>query len=853
MIYEFKSSTIPPLKQIGGKAKGLMESTHAGLPVPEGLVLSVDFFQEWLDEVKSSKAWANFLENTTKEECELIAETIGKLRFTPRQKDKLSEHLLNLPGNVFSTRSSSPEEDLEGTSFAGMYETYLGVSREDVEAFVLKTFASCFDYRVMGYKKQNNIPLENTAIAVVIQRQIQSDVSGVAFSLNPLNNAYDEVVINASFGLGEAIVSGMVTPDTYVVDKVSSIILDSKVNRKDIAIRLTNEGEITKEKNTNPDAKALTDEQIIELSDLACRVEEYNGKPMDTEWAIEAGSLFLLQARPITTHIPLFPEMLTEPGKNKELYMDFLLVTQGFSESMSTLGIDIWAKMVHIGNGLPRGKDGILWAIHGRHYMSMSHLMRVSPAMLKTFSSHDEPTKRIFSDLDESQFTHGKTPGKLKGFLWKTVKHMVPLYAGSALEGVFNSQAALEDYQEASQQVSDFMYKELGISDKPFSVLVDQALDGFAELIKEVGGVLTAASLAKWEIERLFRKREETKDLIVSLAMNLPNNPVAEMSKLMLIVASSPEFIATETSDEFEHRLENKGYTPEFTALYEEYIHRFGCRGVKEIDIATPRLSENISHIFDALKQIDVHDNAALHVQKRSDEAYEQLHRIAKDIGKEKKFVKLAKTYRDTMGYRDHPKYMYVVAVGLLRQKALQLGEQWVASGRLEQPEQIFNLSVEQLAQAENDQSLEILPLVKENIAPYEAVAQVKDWPRIIDSRGKIYRAFPDAKEGEIAGQAISPGLIKGRAKVLLDPYEKTINKGEILVCKASEPSWAPIFINASGVVMEVGGPLQHGAIIAREYGLPCVSSVYNATSIIKDGDLIEVDGSNGIVRVIDE
>lgn len=130
-------------------------------------------------------------------------------------------------------------------------------------------------------------------------------------------------------------------------------------------------------------------------------------------------------------------------------------------------------------------------------------------------------------------------------------------------------------------------------------------------------------------------------------------------------------------------------------------------------------------------------------------------------------------------------------------------------------------------------------------------VSHIKDWPRIIDSRGKIYRAFPEAKDDEIIGEAIAPGVIRGRAKVLLDPYEKSLNKGEILVCKASEPSWAPVFINASGVVMEVGGSLQHGAIIAREYGLPCVSSVYDATKTIKDGDMIEVDGSNGIVRMV--
>lgn len=850
MIYEFNTTKIPALNQVGGKAKALIESTNAGFPVPEGMVLSVDFFQEWLTEIKLSNEWKIFLEDRTKENCDKIVAKAKNLAFTAFQKTALEKHLPHLSGNIFSVRSSSPKEDLEGTSFAGMYETYLGIDKEKLDIFIAKTFSSCFDFRVMEYKKQNNILLDHTAIAVIVQRQIQSDVSGVAFSLNPLNNAYDEVVINASFGLGEAIVSGIVTPDTYIVDKINKKIIEKKIAEKDIAVRLTNDGGISQEKNNNASTQALSDEQIIALTDLVCRIETYYEKPMDTEWAIEDGTLFLLQARPITTYIPLFPEMLTKPGEKKELYMDFILVTQGFSEPMSEMGIDIWAKMVQIGNGLPRGKNGILWAIHGRHYMIMSHLMKVSPAMTKTFSSHDAPTKKIFSALNKKEFTQGKTPKELKGFLWKTTKFMLSLYGGSTLKGVFNSKSTLEQYEKVSKKVWTYLHEKLEDSNQPFETLVNESLDGFSELVKEVGGVLVAANLAKWKIQRMFKKHKEAKDLIVSLTMNLPNNPVSQMGDLMLNIASFPEFITTKTAEDFNTKLKTQAYSNEFLSVYNDYLKRFGCRGVKEIDIATPRMSENITNIFTTLKQIDIADNATLNVKKRSENAYNKLLTLARDMGKEKKFVRLAKTYRDMIGYRDHPKYMYVVAVSLLRKKAMQLGETFVRDGRLKNAEQIFSLTVAQVGQAEKDKTLDLLPLIEENTKPYKSIAHIKDWPSIIDSRGKIYRAYREAKEGEIVGEPISPGIIKGKAKVLLDPYEKSIEKGEILVCKASEPSWASVFINASGVVMEVGGPLQHGAIIAREYGLPCVSSVYNATKIIKDGDMIEVDGSSGVIRL---
>lgn len=169
----------------------------------------------------------------------------------------------------------------------------------------------------------------------------------------------------------------------------------------------------------------------------------------------------------------------------------------------------------------------------------------------------------------------------------------------------------------------------------------------------------------------------------------LPNNPVAEMGKLMLKLASYPEFIDTQSAEEFELKLNSGLYSVEFTNTYHDYIKRFGCRGIKEIDIATPRMSENLEHIFDTLKLINIDDNATTKTEERSKEAYNKLYHLASSMGKGETFVKLAKTYRDLIGFRDHPKYMYVVAIGLLRQKVLELGEQWTLSGRIEKVEDI--------------------------------------------------------------------------------------------------------------------------------------------------------------------
>ena len=194
---------------------------------------------------------------------------------------------------------------------------------------------------------------------------------------------------------------------------------------------------------------------------------------------------------------------------------------------------------------------------------------------------------------------------------------------------------------------------------------------------------------------------------------------------------------------------------------------------------------------------------------------------------------------------------MYVYLVDLLRRRALLLGEKFKTNGQLDEVEHLFDLTVQQIDAGENDGSLDLRPWRETNMAPRRAVEHVKEWPKIIDSRGKIYRALRQAGQGDYVGDAISPGVVVGTAKVLGSPYEKPVERGEILVTRATEPSWTPIFINAAGVVLEIGGPLQHGAIIAREYGIPCVSGVEGATREIFDGDELEVDGSNGLVRVV--
>ena len=291
MIFPFNYNKELKLAEVGGKAKALIQTTNAGMPVPEGIVLSVLFFHEWLQDIKASEVWKVMLQDMSKDHCDKVKTLAEEKRFTRTQKQIFEEKLMALNGQVFAVRSSSPEEDLEGSSFAGMYETYLGVTTDQLESVIAQAFSSCFDYRVMEYKNKNDIDLGDTSIAIIVQKQIASDVSGVGFSLNPLNNCYDEVFINASFGLGEAIVSGIVTPDTYIIDSVKKKIIEKQVKEKSISLWLRDSGGIEEKVNDEPNKQALADHQILELSTLIKKCEKHYQMPMDIEWAFENGKL----------------------------------------------------------------------------------------------------------------------------------------------------------------------------------------------------------------------------------------------------------------------------------------------------------------------------------------------------------------------------------------------------------------------------------------------------------------------------------------------------------------------------------------------------------------------------------
>jgi len=391
MIYTFDATPLPTLSEVGGKGLSLMQMAHAGLPVPPGFALSVAFFVPWIADLQATSEWRavqTALQNNEDPHgsTNALKTTCAKLILTGEQEGQLAEALQILPSDsFFSVRSSSPEEDLEGASFAGGYETTLGVTGADLTEAVRHTFASAFDERVFVYKQQHGFPVEQPRIAVIVQQQIAADSAGVGFSLNPLNNDYDEAVINANWGLGESVVSGVVTPDHFVINKVGGEIMEKKLGTKQISIWLGPDGGTIKRKDHRSRELALDNTQLCELTEVICRIETLYEKPMDIEWAYAGGELHILQARPITAYVPLPPEMVTQPGERRRLYADGGL-SQGLTINgpISPLGLAWAIDMLYLGmmkdllgidDFTPAG--GLVFSAGCRFYANLSNAMRL--------------------------------------------------------------------------------------------------------------------------------------------------------------------------------------------------------------------------------------------------------------------------------------------------------------------------------------------------------------------------------------------------------------------------------------------------------------------------------------------
>ena len=402
-IIFLNSKNLPEISEVGGKGYSLIKLSSLNLNVPNGIVLTVDFFKDWIAKIKNSNLYKEFFGLLKKEnnsnECSTILSKIKEwclenLSLNEEKKQNIGNDLKKIFPNdydkiLYAVRSSSPEEDLSGASFAGNYETYLGIKYDSIEKYVLKSFISCLDYRVFKYKIEKGFDVSEIKIAIVIMKQINSDISGVGFSINPINNDYDEAVITSNFGLGESVVGGIITPDEYIINKISKNSISKKLGSKEKIVKLNenkNETSVIEQSKEKKKESSLTDELILQILDNIINIENNYKIPIDIEFGIENNILYILQARPITTYNKIPDELLTKPNEKRQLYFDGTLGVQGFEKPMSILGTSVFRAFGYymgikiLGSyNVINIREGAVSTIGGKLILNLSNIMTKIP------------------------------------------------------------------------------------------------------------------------------------------------------------------------------------------------------------------------------------------------------------------------------------------------------------------------------------------------------------------------------------------------------------------------------------------------------------------------------------------
>jgi len=505
---------------------------------------------------------------------------------------------------------------------------------------------------------------------------------------------------------------------------------------------------------------------------------------------------------------------------------------------------------------------GMAFGSVGRMFTHLGRMLKIMGKnnAVKTYRITDSLGAQIMEAMDLKEYIPKKLP---KGFM----KNLIITGFGAMIfiRPLMKSRSKPDAYLQHYIDENAKLRQDLKTEYERDISFEDFVITSFLKVGSHMNGVqlpaLMASEAARGKLKKIFKNEPDAvQEHLRSIEQSFPNNVTIEMGLVLYELSQFPDVQQIAAAQEFVQKLETDQLSPEFMEKWQLFINEYGFRGPKELDIATPRFYEKPGEVFALLKTMQGHDNPELTPQglfnrgaKRRVKSVQFLEEYLakKRPGKVKSFRKNYKLLRNFAVYRESPKYYIIIVINYLRRRALALGKQWVAAGRLDSADQVFDLLWDEFKQAEVDTSLDIRTLAKSNREYYAQFNPNHDPPVLIDSRGFIPKLPPlPNRENELVGTPVSSGFVIGKVKVLKHAGEKSILPGDILVTKATDPGWTTLFINAAGVLLESGGMLQHGASVAREMGKPCIVGIQDVTKILKDGQTIALDGTTGIIKI---
>lgn len=822
---------------VGGKGAHLAElSRIEGIRVPAGFCVTTDAFQHIVATAPAIDDQLDRLWRLATDDRAAIRALSSSVRETiagipiPGDIAAAITHSLDRLGrqSAYAVRSSATAEDSPTASFAGQHDSYLNVAgTAAVLEHISRCWASLFTERAVTYRMRNGFDHRKVQMAVVVQQMVAARVSGILFTADPVTGNRTVASVDATFGLGEALVSGVVNPDVY------------KVQNGEIVTRQKRQAQPT-----------LTDAQVVRLVQLGRRIEAHFGRPQDIEWAMADEDFHIVQSRAITT---LFPIPKAD-DQNNRVYVS-VGHQQMMTDPMKPLGLSVW----QMTTPRPMAEAG------GRLFVDVTQPL-ASPASRASLLGALGKSDPLIGDALQTVLDRGFIRS-----LPDTGPAWAPPGGGSAQ---LETDPAIVAELIASSEASVAALKR-DIRTKSGMALLD-FIQAHIQETRRVAfdskslQVVMAGMEAAWWLNDHMDKWLGEKNAADTLTQSVPHNITSEMGLALLDVAdvirAHPDvvaFLRHVPDDDFLNALPRLAGGREARDAIQAWLDKYGMRGVGEIDITRPRWSERPSMLVPILLghiQTQELGAGARRFEQGLDEArrkeedlLERLRALPDGASKAEETKRMIDRVRTFAGYREYPKYGMVSRYFVYKQALMEEAERLVQAGALGEKEDLFYIRFDEIRDVVRTQQVndQLIRERKEAFASYRALTP----PRVLTSDGEAvagsYRR-DDFPAGALVGLAVSAGTIEGRARVILDVAKADLEPGDILVTAYTDPSWTPLFVAIKGLVTEVGGLMTHGAVIAREYGLPAVVGVENATRLIRDGQRIRVHGTNGYVEILD-
>jgi rifampicin phosphotransferase len=845
---------------VGGKGAQLGElSRIEGIHVPAGFCVTTDAFRRVMAEAPSIKDRLDRLSHLNPDDREAVRRLSAEVRRTlegiaiPEDVAAAITGALARLGKhaAYAVRSSATAEDLPTASFAGQQDTYLNVvGPAAILQHVSRCWASLFSERAVTYRLRNGFDHRKVHMAVVVQQMVFADAAGILFTADPITGNRKVAAVEASFGLGEALVSGLVNADAFKVR--GGEILAMAIGTKQLAINVapgggTQEVAIEEARQEQP---ALTDAQVVQLAQLGRRIEAHFGCPQDIEWCLVEDGFQIVQSRPITT---LFPIPAVSDREN-HVYVS-VGHQQMMTDPMKPLGLSFW----QMTTPAPMAEAG------GRLFVDVTQRL-ASPAsragLLEALGRSDPLTGDALQTILERDGFIRPLPGEgPPGPLFGGTPAPIKTDPAIVTELIGRSEASIAALQrdirmKSGEALLDFIRADI---QELRRILFDP----------QSHQVFMSAMEAAWWLNDQLEAWLGEKNAADTLTQSVPHNVTSEMGLALLDVADvirpHPDVVA------FLQHVEDEGFLNELPKLaggreardaIEAWLDKYGMRCVGEIDITRPRWSERPSTlvplILGNIKNFEPEDGERRFEQGRQEaetkeqELLERLRALPEGERKAEETKRMIDRVRTFIGYREYPKYGMVSRYFVYKQALLEEAERLLQAHVLREKEDIFYLTFAEFHDVVRTNRVDdqLIGRRKDAFRSYQALTP----PRVLTSDGEViagsYRR-DDVPAGALVGLAVSAGTVEGRARIILDMAEADLEAGDILVTAYTDPSWTPLFVTIKALVTQVGGLMTHGAVIAREYGLPAVVGVEHATRLIRDGQRIRVNGTDGYVEIM--